>query len=314
MTRRDVLRAGLAGTAASLAPLGCAPRPAPTPVDPGTDFVAALLTDMHVDANNDSAPGFAQALRKMMDRPQQPEMLITGGDLAMDILATSEEEADAQYALFEDQLSAIDIPVHHTMGNHDMLGVFPDSGVDPADPKYGKQYFRDRFGNGSTYQSFDWEGWHFVILDSLGIRDRAYIGHIDAEQLAWLDDDLAASGKPTVVTTHVPLVSNYIEMQRGTEEGIPGGISVTNVHEVVPILEKHPVKLVLTGHLHINESFRYNGIEYATVGAVSGNWWKGARNGFEEGFALLEFRGQDVSWRYVDYGWEVEEETLTEAS
>ena len=26
-----------------------------------------------------------------------------------------------------------------------------------------------------------------------------------------------------------------------------------------------------------------------------------------EGYAVLEFRGDEVSWRYVDYGWEVEE-------
>jgi hypothetical protein len=64
------------------------------------------------------------------------------------------------------------------------------------------------------------------------------------------------------------------------------------------------VKLVLAGHLHVNETFVYKGIEYSTVGAVSGNWWKGARDGFEEGYGRLEFRGDQVSWEYVDYGWD----------
>jgi hypothetical protein len=93
-------------------------------------------------------------------------------------------------------------------------------------------------------------------------------------------------------------------MRLGTEEPIPPGLSIVNAHEVAPILERSNVKLVLAGHLHINETFLYKGIEYSTVGAVSGNWWKGARDGFEEGYARLEFRGEQVSWEYIDYGWE----------
>jgi hypothetical protein len=49
-------------------------------------------------------------------------------------------------------------------------------------------------------------------------------------------------------------------------------------------------------------------------GAVSGNRWRGARDGFEEGWALLELRGDEVSWRYMDCGWEVEEEAAAAAS
>ena len=190
------------------------------------------------------------------------------------------------------------------MGNHDMLGVYEGSGVATEDPLYGKSYFTNRFNLERPYYSFDHEGWHFVVLDTLGIEGTSYKGWVDAEQIGWLEDDLAASGKPTVVVGHIPLFSNYIEMLRGTTEPIPAGVAVVNSHEVLPVLQKHPVKLVLAGHLHINEVFRYKGIEFANVGAVSGNWWNGVRDGFEEGYGLLEFRGDDVSWRYVDYGWE----------
>ena len=83
---------------------------------------------------------------------------------------------------------------------------------------------------------------------------------------------------------------------------------------MAPILQQNKVKLVLAGHLHINETFTYKGIEYSTVGAVSGNWWKGARDGFEEGYARLEFRGDQVSWEYVDYGWEAQPATPATAT
>jgi 3',5'-cyclic AMP phosphodiesterase CpdA len=237
---------------------------------------------------------------------------VTGGDLVMDILATGTAEADAQYALFDAQLAGVKVPVHHTMGNHDMLGVYASSGLDPSHPQYGKRYFVERVKQDHAYSSFDHEGWHFVILDSLAIRDREYIGWVDEEQRAWLADDLASKGLPTVVFTHVPLWSNLIEMKRGIEEAIPPGLSIVNAHEVAPILHQNDVKLVLAGHLHINETFLYKGVEYSNVGAVSGNWWKGTREGFEEGYARLEFRDDQVSWEYVDYGWEaVAEEQAT---
>jgi 3',5'-cyclic AMP phosphodiesterase CpdA len=311
-TRRDALRCSVTAAAGLVLPagglLGARARPARAtrPRGPKPDFAVAFLTDMHVEDRQGAPAGFAKAVRNAFDRPQPPEVLVTGGDLVMDILRTGTAEADAQYALFDAQLAGVKVPIHHTLGNHDMLGVYADSGVEPSHPRYGKTYFVERFAQPRTYHSFDHEGWHFVILDSLGIEERNYIGWVDEEQRAWLEDDLAASGKPTVVFTHVPLWSNYIEINRGIEEPIPRRISVVNAHEVAPILHRHSVKLVLAGHLHVNETFTWKGIQYATVGAVSGDWWKGPREGFEEGYARLEFRGDEVSWEYVDYGWEAQ--------
>ncbi|HEX2466310.1 MAG TPA: metallophosphoesterase [Thermoanaerobaculia bacterium] len=318
-TRRDVLALSTATAAGLLLPTGgafAAARAQRAKRDrrPKADFAVAFLTDMHVDGELGSADGFAKAVRNAFDRPQPPEVLVTGGDLVMDILETGADQADALYALFEKQIAGVKVPTHHTMGNHDMLGVYEKSGLQPDHPKYGKKYFFERFKQDHAYHSFDHEGWHFVILDSLGIEGRGYIGWVDDEQLVWLEDDLAASAKPTVVFTHVPLWSNYIEINRGIADPIPRGVAIVNAHKVAPILQKNKVKLVLAGHLHINETFTYKGIEYSTVGAVSGNWWKGARDGFEEGYARLEFRGDQVSWEYVDYGWEAQPATPATAT
>jgi 3',5'-cyclic AMP phosphodiesterase CpdA len=307
-----VLRLSASSAAGLLLPAGhaFAARARPSRATRGrgqrADFAVAFLTDMHVIGEQGAPDGFAKAVRNAFDRPQPPEVLVTGGDLVMDILATGTAEADAQYALFDAPLAGLEVPVHHTMGNHDMLGVHVESGLDPSHAKYGKKYFTERFRLDHAYHSFDHEGWHFVILDSLGIEGREYIGWVDAEQQAWLEDDLAAAAKPTVVFSHVPLWSNFIELRRGIAEPIPRGLSIVNAHEVAPILQRHPVKLVLAGHLHITETWSYKGTEYATIGAVSGNWWNGPRDGFEEGYARLEFRGDQVTWEYVDYGWEAQ--------
>ena len=304
-SRRDLVRMAGLGALGALAPVSKARAAANARGKRGKpDFTAAFLSDPHVFEQKGASRGFASAVAHAFSQRRPPELVITGGDLAFDILETDRARADAQYALFDQGLSSVKAPIHHVPGNHDCLGVYEASGMAPGDPLYGKGYFVQRFGLERPYHSFDHEGWHFVCLDTIGIVDRAYRGYVDDEQLAWLADDLAAANRPTVVIGHIPLFSNFVEWRRGTAEGIPDGVSVVNCHQVAEILVKHPVRLVLAGHLHVVESSTYKGIEFANVGAISGNWWDGQRDGFEEGYGLVEFRGDQVSWSYVDYGWE----------
>jgi 3',5'-cyclic AMP phosphodiesterase CpdA len=313
-TRRHLLRLSAAACAGGVLPLGCrSGEPEAAVSRPPPDFTVAFLTDPHVFADKGAPDGFARSVRHALEQRPAPELIITGGDLAFDVLRTDVEAADAQYDLFERGLDGVRIPVHHTLGNHDLLGVYPESPLEPDHPRWGKAYFLERFGLERSYYSFDWEGWHFVVLDTLdtvevegenGAPREEYRGYVDAEQLAWLADDLAVAARPTIVIGHIPLFSNYWEWQRGTAEKIPDRLSVVNAHEVAKVLVEHPVRLVLAGHLHVIETFRYKGIELANLGAVSGNWWNGLRDGFQEGYSVLELRGDQVEWRYVDYGWE----------
>ncbi len=272
------------------------------------DFSVGFLTDIHVDGRRGAPDGFRRALKHALDRPSPPSVLLTGGDLVYDILHKNVAAADEQYALFFESLKDVNVPVHHTIGNHDVLGVYDDSGMDPSHPQYGKTYFLQKMKIEKPYYSFDLESWHFVVLDSIGIDGRNYKGWVDAEQLEWLEDDLSASGKPTVISSHIPLFTNRDEWNGGTSEPDHPKAAIANVNEVVKIIDRHNVKMVISGHLHLNESATYHGIEFANIGAVSGKWWKGPNDGFEEGYAMLEFYKDEVSWRYMDYGWEIEEE------
>ncbi len=307
-SRRNFLRIAGCGAAASLLPVtgfGSSSKVKP-------DFRVAFLTDTHVDHRHNSAEGFLKCLNHAIN-PQSPaDFIITGGDLVYDVLEKGIEDADSQHKIFFDVLNEIKIPVCHTLGNHECFGVYEDSGVKVDHPLYGKKYYLDKFGLEKTYYSFDYQNWHFVILDSIGIDGRNYKGWIDKEQLEWLDVDLATANKPTVISMHIPLFTNFNEWRSGIEKADHPKAVVGNCHEVVKVLEKYPVKLVLGGHLHINETYSFRGIEFANIGAVSGAWWKGPRAGFEEGYAMLEFKDNRVSWKYVDYGWEVPEEVKIE--
>ena len=57
-------------------------------------------------------------------------------------------------------------------------------------------------------------GWHLVLLDSVRMdKDdpNGYEAWVDEEQFDWLTKDLAAaSGKPTLILSHIPILSTTI--------------------------------------------------------------------------------------------------------
>ena len=204
------------------------------------------------------------------------------------------------------------MPIHYTIGNHDVFGVLPKSGISPSDPQYGKKAFEDRYG--PTHYSFDHKGWHFIVLDSIGIQpDRSWIGRVGEEQVEWLKADLAKTGKskPILVVSHVPLATGAISyvshadwLTRTPNLGsLIDTLMVTDSAEVIDALLGYNVRAVLQGHTHVNEEIEFRGLRFITSGAVCGNWWKGQRAGSAEGFSTVRL-GKDgmVQHAYHTYG------------
>jgi Icc protein len=196
------------------------------------------------------------------------------------------------------------VKVYHTIGNHDVMGILPQSGMEPSDPLYGKKYYEDHVSK--LYYSFEHKDVHFIVLDSIGITpDRAYEGRIDAAQLQWLAADLKAqpAGTPIIVSTHIPLVSAVACYSPApVTPPAHNGSTVTNSSEVIKLFEGHNVLAVLQGHWHINERVEWHGVPYITSGAVSGNWWRGTHMGAAEGFTVVSLRGGRLTTRYETYG------------
>jgi len=301
-SRRTFIKSGLIGGG-----LLALPWWACSPLVGKPDFSLAFMTDIHVNNELDAPKGLAKALNHAKNNLLNPiDFVVTGGDLVYDCLHENQESTDIQYEIFKQVISDSKLEFHHVLGNHEMMGVYEDSGVAPEDPLYGKNYFLQFFNREKTYKSFDHKGWHFILLDTVGINGRDYKGYVDAEQLEWLRNDLEATTFPTVIFGHIPLFTNLWELQSGIKEPDHPKMVIENVDEVFNTLfwHKEKIKLVLAGHLHINEAWLYQGMEFANIGAVCGRWWRGPRHGCEEGFAVLEFRGNDVLWKYEDYGWE----------
>lgn len=266
-------------------------------------FTFLFLTDTHLQPELNAAAGCDQCFRKA--RTIKSDFAIQGGDHVFDSLGVSRARATSLFDLYAKTEQDLGMKLYHTIGNHDVFGVYPASGVSPqSDSLYGKKMYEERFGK--TYYSFDHKDVHFIVLDSIGITDdRAYEGRVDAAQLQWLAADLKAlpTATPVIVSVHIPLVtafSSYVPVP--ATEPKHHGLSVANANEVIALFGGHNVLGVLQGHTHINETVMWKGVPYITSGAVCGNWWHGTRLGTPEGYTVVEVKDGKLSTRYETYG------------
>ena len=294
MTRRDALGAvagiGLAGLTAGSADAQSG------------NFRFVHFTDTHIQPELKAADGCRDCFAAI--NRQKPDFALCGGDLVFDANEVSRQRVTDVFDLYAETAKRLEMKVHSVPGNHDVVGLSTKSGIAATDRMYGKRYFEDKVG--ARYSSFEHKGWHFVLLDSIGITvEHSFVGRIDEEQLQWLKSDLGKTGrtKPIVMMTHAPLVSAVMQLVPDPGDK-RGRFLVENSTQVLDIIAPYKVKAVLQGHTHIRENVNYNGCQFITSGAVCGNWWKGLRLGHPEGFGVLTVKGQEISWRYETYGFQ----------
>ena len=297
LDRRNFLRTlAAAGAAMALPPFPGAKQPAPG----SFDFV--FFTDTHIQPELDAAHGCDMCFRKIASA--NPEFAIMGGDHVYDAMGVNGARAGMVYDLYKRTEQLLGMPLHHAIGNHDVFGVLTKSGVPPADPAYGKKMYQDRMGQ--TFYSFDYKGYHFVVLDSIQpTEDRLWEARVDEAQLHWLRDDLKRlpARAPVIAVIHCPLVTAFATYAQVITEGRKyNTMTVSNAAEVLEVFEDANVLAVLQGHTHINEIVAYKNTQYITSGAVCGNWWHGPRMGTPEGFTLVSLREGKISTRYETYG------------
>uniref|UniRef100_Q01ZC1 Metallophosphoesterase n=1 Tax=Solibacter usitatus (strain Ellin6076) TaxID=234267 RepID=Q01ZC1_SOLUE len=182
------------------------------------------------DSGDGSNRQIAVALQMVKE---QPNFVLHVGDIAYQSGTFAEFSSNYFAYYFTLMRRAGFFPV---AGNHEYytqdsapylaLSVLPDNGV-PEDP--------------GRYYSFDWGNVHFVGLDA-NLLDAPF-PLAQARMLAWMENDLATSQAPWKIAfwhqTPYPL-----------EHHLDDPIDTAARNLLVPILERHGVQLVLTGHEH----------------------------------------------------------------
>ncbi|WP_336492050.1 metallophosphoesterase family protein [Methylobacterium nigriterrae] len=193
-------------------------------------FTFLQISDSHVGfakpANPDALGTLREAVAQIRQLPAKPAFIIHTGDISH--LSKDQEFDDADQILRETGLPLFFVP-----GEHDLL-----------DDERGRSYL-DRYGKGSRgagWYSFDREGVHFIGLVNVVDLKAGGLGDLGAEQLAWLERDVAglASSTPVVVFAHIPLWTVYPEWGWGTQDGA----------RALGLLRRFGSVTVLNGHIH----------------------------------------------------------------
>jgi Icc protein len=277
-------------------------------------FRFAFVTDLHMMKDGDlrSVQGIAACLTAVENLKPRPEFILVGGDLVNAARDLTIFEAGKRMDLFlKTWNDNTGLPARWTFGNHDLVAT---SLRDPpvTDPRYAKGLFKERFRLPQLFYSFDYQGWHFIILDDIALQpDHSYIGELFDDELGFLQADLAAhAANPTIICTHIPILSSLpfsIEMAQATgfQVKMPKNLVCTNANLLVDDFPGHNIRAVLAGHLHRYEKLELSGVPIYNSGAVCGNYWKGPMFGCPEGFGVVDL-GVDgsVKFDYRTYGWQ----------
>jgi hypothetical protein len=240
-----------------------------TKIASASSFTFIHASDTHV---SEGSLDRMQKFKNIVDSVK-PDFILITGDLVRDALRVPETEATRLYQLFLREVDKIDAPVWCAPGNHEIFGIERHlSLVSPQHSLYGKKMYRHYLG--PDYYSFNYNGIHFIALNSLDFEDLWYFGSIDSLQLEWLKKDVATVSPATPVVTfqHVPFFSGGFSMMPFEEDGATRSLVrqrgvlkyrhvVSNAQEVMAILERHNYPLALAGHYHFQQKFSFEGFQ-----------------------------------------------------
>ncbi len=210
-----------------------------------------IVTDVHKDL----MPDADERLQTFIDRAQEikVDFIIQMGDFCF------AEDKNKGFLKIWEQFEG---PKYHVLGNHDM-------------DKNSKDEVLDFWGMPKTYYSYDFGGYHFVVLDANFLyQDNKFIDYkhanfyvdssirtyINNEQIEWFKADLEATELPTIVFSHQSLwhgVKNRLILQK--------------------IMEDHKDKVIcsLNGHNHTDYHYVKNSIDYIGINSMSYQWVSG---------------------------------------
>jgi len=318
MNRRHFLRGSGLGLAA--AGLGLSDLQAAKPtVLPATGAKRVLrvahLTDVHIqgpaEGRQDAQEGLRRALRCVQGLEDRPDFILFGGDLIMDALGASKQEALDQWALWDRVIAAeLRLPARYCLGNHDIWGwESRELAAIEGDPDFGKVLPLRRMGLKSSHYHFDQAGWRFIVLDSMqrpASGRHGYYASLGEAQFLWLEDLLKSTpaGLQVCIVSHIPILGVCVfmdgELEKDGHWDVPAAWMHLDARRLKDLFARHPqVKLCLSGHIHLVDDVSYLGVRYLCDGAVCGGWWKGAYQEFAPACALLDLYEDGTAGRQM---------------
>lgn len=191
-------------------------------------FSFVQISDSHIgfkNPPNPDTPGtLTDAIRLVQQQQGDAAFMLHTGDV-------SHLSKPAEFDTAEQIARGAGLDVHYVPGEHDVL------------EDDGKSFF-DRFTKGAAQGWYSWDqaGVHFVALNNVQGLKAGELGNLGADQLTWLQKDLAArpASQPIVVFAHIPLWTVSQAWGWGTDDG----------EQALTLLRRFGSVTVLNGHIH----------------------------------------------------------------
>lgn len=282
-SRKSFISACVLGAAGAAFPAGAARKKA-------RPFKVCVFADIHYQPGvyvNDT-PEFLEKILARAER-ENCDMVIHLGDFVHDV---NEPRARA----YVEKYNASRVPAFHVIGNHDQ------DGCSHADTLAA-------YGLERGYYSTDRGGFRFVVLDPNYIREpdgrfvhfdkgnyhrrspKSTINWIPPDQLAWLERTVVGSPYPCIVFSHQSF------------ERAPSGACVLNKYDVQKIFRKAnarkrgTVRLVVNGHMHVDNLRLLDNILYWDVNSASNMWYAKTHDKYPTEYLKTHDRAQhNIGW------------------
>lgn len=281
---------------------------------------AVHITDCHALAKPEAEQGLRKLAESIQSLDDPAEIILNTGDTIMDALeANTLAKVEAQWEVFQHHfLDAVNLPMHTAIGNHDVWGWGVKGEQAEAikkHPLYGKAWAVKAFRLPNRYYSFDFNGWHFIALDSTRPNPGGswhYSVKLDDEQYEWLMRDLQKtdSAMPVCVFSHMPILS-VTPFAAGfwvkdDQWQLPNNLIHVDAKRLKDLFYSYKnVKVCISGHMHQQDEAGYLGVKYWCNGAVSGAWWGGANQEFSPAYALIDFyEDGHIERQMITYDWQ----------
>lgn len=175
----------------------------------------------------------------------RPEFVVSVGDL-IEGYTTNRAEIERQWNEFLGFIDQMEMKFFFVAGNHDL--------TNPVMHEIWRSHF------GREWYSFDYKGVHFLCLNSEDPQT-----HFGDEQLAWIEQDLAAAADArwTLVFFHKPA---WVYAERAEANGEP---DPTNWKKVEAMLAGRPFT-VFSGHVHHYAQYERGGMKYYHLATTGG--------------------------------------------
>lgn len=206
------------------------------------------------------------------------------GDLTMDGF-------DEEYDRFDRIVEPLEVPWAAIPGNHDVWKTYDDHDSPPITA------FEDRYTPDGLPFVIDHGDVQLIALDSSSHDDvnDTHAGTVGADQLEWLDEQLAAATNPVVTLHHVlpAMIEQFEAYSRDVDPDLSPPPVLGNARPLIDTLREHDVPLVLTGHLHIPSIADTDGVREVNAPATST---------FPPAYLVLEIGPSGTDVRYVPLG------------